>query len=253
MNCREFEDWLNRRLDREPRRSSERGDGKPRALNAHAGATRRPWSRGAIADHLRECAECRNVYRGYRSLRQGLVVLRAPSPSPDLAERVVRLACAEAAQRWRGSAAFARRFGRVAVAVVLLIGLLQLTWPRPTNRSQPRAKADANRGAGGDSTVSMQGERLIFPEFAPTDSEPIALGATGNGVKSTDRPILFGAAATFTDLVLTIGRNIGKPVEPITRATTGAVNALWNDIVSPEFIRMPAMPGMMAMPKRMRS
>jgi hypothetical protein len=105
MNCREFHDLMQRRLDGE----SPAADG--------------------CAEHLRACPACAALDAAARCLVEGLRRTKSPAPPADLSRRIV-------ARALRGRALRPRRRRRVVVPLTLAACLLlavgvRLCWPRP--------------------------------------------------------------------------------------------------------------------------
>jgi hypothetical protein len=106
MNCPEFHEHLQRRLDGEPLAE-------------------------AAAPHLEACAECRALFDAAGRLETGLRLLTPPPPPPDLAPRTLgRVVAARRARlRWRWAAGVALAASVAVVAVVL--------WSRQPAHEEP--------------------------------------------------------------------------------------------------------------------
>jgi hypothetical protein len=144
MNCRMAHDLLQQSLDGTPIESPE-------------------W-----LAHLRHCAECRALATAGQRLQEGLRVLTAPVPSPDLAEQIVervrldyRRAQRRLRQRW------AIGLGLAAGFLLALAGITrQLTLsPPPT--------AMANRPSQLPKDITPAKRQPQLPDSAPT-REPAA-------------------------------------------------------------------------------
>ncbi|MCS7045342.1 MAG: hypothetical protein NZO58_03195, partial [Gemmataceae bacterium] len=123
MNCLEFREWLQRRLDG--------------AASAGAEET------GSLAAaHSAECAACRALDQAAARLVEGLAALPRPEPSPYLTTSIVAAVLEDRRRRQR------RAQRRVAVTVALAASLLALMYTlwlaQPTPPARPNLSQPAN-------------------------------------------------------------------------------------------------------------
>ncbi|MHB1423691.1 MAG: anti-sigma factor family protein [Gemmataceae bacterium] len=176
MNCRVAHDLLLQSLDGPPIESPE-------------------W-----LAHLRHCGDCRELASAGRRLQDGLRLLAAPLPPPDLAERI-----AERVLRQRRRTRRRQRLRwavGLALAASLLIALLsRLDW----------RTADAPQTANADRSPPS---RATEAEAAPTLRESAAeLGEVFTALKKQTTEETVGQARRWVS-------NVGSPALPKVDLTT---------------------------------
>jgi hypothetical protein len=213
MNCREFLDLLQQRLD---------GAGVPYD--------------SAQAEHARECSLCSARVRASRRLMDGLNLLAPPVPAPDLAPRIASAARA-ALRRQR----LIRRTAFVAAAaavVLIVIGVGRfLPLVRNDNSGQARlSTAPAYAAAGAAQESPIQPKPALRSAVAEA-GEAVASLTSRTADEALDNtrillPMVSGPEIAGFDLpadptarpLREAGQNISEGLGPVARSARRAVD-----------------------------
>src|SRR5215470_17859526 len=202
MNCREFHEVLQRRLDGEA--ITDTSD---------------------LAAHLAACGECRSLDAAGRRFETGVQWLRFPLPRADLSERIVRKVLAQRRRRlWvrAGLAVAASLF----VAILLGVWINQRTREEaplpspPVARDAPRPEAPAVGSSLRESmtdvaqlTIRRADEtvRNLLPDTSPNAAAPSPLSASIASLREA-------------------GNSVSAGLEPVTDSARRALNLFLREI-----------------------
>lgn len=207
MNCRDAQQILQQSLDGAPIESSE-------------------W-----LAHLHECADCRTLASAGRRLQDGLRLLTAPVPPPDLTERIVEQVMRD---RRRARRRLRRRWAvSLALAAGLLVALaLRLDWTGTTRQDQQPVTVAVNQqhptGSPSAPTLRQSAAQLgeVFAELSSETAEQ-AVGQTRRWVSNVPSPDLPKLDLTTLQPPSKPLREAGKGVsEGIQAVTTSARRAV---------------------------
>jgi hypothetical protein len=215
MNCRDAQEMLQQSLDGTPIESPE-------------------W-----LAHLRECADCRALASAGRRLQDGLRLLTAPLPPPDLAERITARVLRD---RRRARRRLRRRWAvSLALAAGLLVALtLRLDWigtarqhPRPdtstANRPQPQ------QGSPSAPTLRESAAELgeVFAQLRNATAEQ-AVGQTRRWVSNVPSPDLpkvnLAAMQPPTHPLREAGEGVSEGLQAVTTSARRAVDLFLREL-----------------------
>jgi hypothetical protein len=222
MNCQDAHERLQQSLDGIPIESPE-------------------W-----LEHLRDCAECRALAAAGRRLQEGLRLLSAPLPPPDLATRIVeavlcdrRRAKRRARQRWAVTLALA--------AALFIAVLLRLDWRTPT----PDADVQPREPVAAKETDKTNKPAPPAPTTAPTLRESASelgavfasltnqtaeetVGQTRRWVSNVSGPELPKVDLTTmeppTQPLRAAGEGVSEGLEPVTTSARRAVGLFLREL-----------------------
>jgi predicted anti-sigma-YlaC factor YlaD len=216
MNCRDFRDLLQERLD-------------GTALDTPP----------ACDEHLRTCPACAALHAAAVRLGEGLRLLAAPTPPPDLADRIAdRVLRKRLWRRPRG-----RR--RVAVPLVLAACLLvaiaaRLSWHRnPTSPTAPTPHAGAQQPQPPGEPVDLresvdEAKQAVVALTARTADEAVdrtrRLLAPG-GSPSVSPPPARPPAQALREA----GEGVSDGLEPVTHSARRAVDLFLRELPPMDF------------------
>ena len=215
MNCAEFEATLQQQADGQ--------------IGEHAEA--------AARQHAQSCPACQELEDGFRLVVQGFAASRLPAPSKNLTDRVLvaareRRVLRPTTHMWRGIAP------RLAVAATVL---LAVGWwlALQVNRSGEATDSAPDFPASSAAKSPPASDELLFPELAQLES-----------TDSEDGAMLVQAVEPMSQVLRAVGRSFRIPVRPIASATSGAIDALMNELPD---AGLPEMPGLRdLMPRSMK-
>jgi anti-sigma factor RsiW len=185
--------------------------------------------------HLRHCNECRALALAGRRLQDGLRLLAAPVPPPDLAERIaarVRLKRRRARRRWVAALAF-------AASMLMALGL-RITWPGRTPEddarpSQTAAKNEPAREEKAASTLRESAAELgeIFTSLGSQTAEE-TVGQTRRWVSNVPSAALpqvdLTAMEPPTQPLRQAGEGVSEGLEPVTTSARRAVDLFLREL-----------------------
>ncbi len=207
MNCKDFEQTWNERLDDRPPGADDRFS----ALAAHAAA----------------CADCRAIHARYLVLAQAIHDL-APisSPSPTFTERVLTAWAAEEPGVLARRPLVSRlpiRLATLAAAAVLLVGLTLEIWTlRPKNQGDALAVSPVDRAPAGF-TLALADVTSATIDLARETSAPAA--RVGRDVlASADLPSASTAGAASA-LTLALPLSVDVPSSEVWQRVGDRLNA----------------------------
>jgi hypothetical protein len=207
MNCRECQDWLQRRLD---------------------GEVLAPPS--ALEQHLAECSSCRILHASGRVLRKGLKVFPAPVPPMNLSQRLAALVLEDRRTRRRRVRLRLAITAALAASVLVMAlgghflppvprsttsGLKHIARESTKEASIPIEKADASPRIG----KSVEEARQAFASLSERWAE-----------RAKEQTKVFLSAATPIDIDMNKLSNVAVSLEPaaqsLQKAGQGALESL---------------------------
>ncbi len=214
MNCLEFHEWLHARLD---------------------GTVTSPPA--AAAEHLKLCADCRELFDAARRLSDGLTTLSRPESSALLTQSIVAGVLEDRRRRQR-SARRRLAFTLSMAAAILLMFLVGRWWSPPKSDGPVIVKKNSNQGPapaelpqlvrGADearAAVARLGERVKDQTkeqarvlIAVADAFDFAPMANLPGLQDLEEP-LDPAAKSLRQATVTVASDI----EPIANSARRAV------------------------------
>lgn len=185
--------------------------------------------------HLRHCDECRALVLAGRRLQDGLRLLPAPVPPPDLAARIaakVRRERRRVRRRWAAGLAFA--------ASVLLVMGLRITWPgRPpgteVDPSPSVVKIEPPRQEQAASTLRESASELgeIFTSLGNQTADE-TFGQTRRWVSNVPSPALpqvdLTAMEPPTQPLRQASEGVSEGLEPVTTSARRAVDLFLREL-----------------------
>jgi hypothetical protein len=203
MNCPDCQDWLQEYLD-------GLAPGPKEDLP------------GACDEHLRACAECRELYGAARRLDDGLHLLPPPEPPAELADRVV----AEALRERRARRALRRVVSgclAVAASLLLALGTYRVSHtPQTTAYAPPPPPDPPPVGAGlKPAPTETPPEEVPGPLPAPMNEVRSLVQDLANETMNETRQMLPGVKAPSLDEL-----DLGPPLEPPARSLREATESV---------------------------
>jgi anti-sigma factor RsiW len=216
MTCRNARDLLQQSLDGTPVESPE-------------------W-----LAHLQQCPECRALASASRRLQDGLRLLSAPLPPPDLAERIVERVLLD---RRRARRRLRRRWAiGVALAAGLLLALtLRLNWRgSPTGSDGASLGPVAKKAPGGNEqtvpTLRQSAAELgaFFVELGNETAQE-TVGQTRRLVSNVPSPLWDGfqirpTLEPPTHPLREAGEGLSEGLEPVTTSARRAVDLFLREL-----------------------
>jgi len=213
MSCRIAHDLLQQSLDGTPVESPE-------------------W-----LAHLQQCTECRALASAGRRLQDGLRLLTAPLPPPDLAERIVqRVLLARRRARRR------RLATGLALAAGLLLALtLRFNWygePRGLDVVPPEPVAKSTAGSTEQTAPTLRQSAAelgeVFAELSHETAEE-TIGQTSRWVSSVPRPLLDGfpirsTLESPTQPLREAGEGLSEGLEPVAKSARRALDLFLREL-----------------------
>ncbi len=187
--------------------------------------------------HLQQCADCRALASAGRRLQDGLRLLTAPLPPPDLAERIVQRVLLE---RHR-----ARR-RRVATGLVLAAGLLlaltlRFNWygsPHGPDVAPPEPVAKSNPRTAEQTTPTLRQSAAELGEVVVELSNETAqetVGQTSRLLSSVPKPLWNGleirpTLEAPTDPLREAGEGLSEGLEPVAKSARRALDLFLREL-----------------------
>lgn len=213
MNCQVAHELLQQTLDGSPIESPE-------------------W-----LEHLRDCADCRALTSAGRRLQDGLRLLPAPPPPPDLSERIVERVRQD---RLRAQRRTRRRWAvSLALAAGLLIALsLRLDWHtsrtgttgEPTLPEHSLAQRQRSEPTLRESAAQL-GE--VFAELS-NETAKETVGETNRWVSNVPKPDLpridLTAMESPTRPLREAGEGVSEGLEAVTTSARRAVDLFLREL-----------------------
>ncbi len=211
MNCRDFRDLLQERLDGTALDTPPAGD-----------------------EHLRTCSACAALHAAAVRLGEGLRLLAAPAPPADLADRIVDRVLHK--RLWRRPRPRRRVAVPLALAACLLVAIAaRLSWNRhpaapPAPTPQPASGPQAAAGEPVDLRESVdEAKQAVVALTARTADE--ALDRTRRLLTSAGSPSAAPPPARPTAQALReAGEGVSEGLEPVTHSARRAVDLFLREL-----------------------
>jgi hypothetical protein len=214
MNCRMAHDLLQQTLDGSPMESPE-------------------W-----LEHLRHCAECRALATAGRRLQDGLRLLTAPLPPPELAERIAerllqdrRRARRRLRQRWAIGVALA-----ASLLLALTLRLSSLVPTRSVGTPSEAMVKNPSSGARQAAPTLRESAAELGEVFAELSNETAqeTVGQTRRWVSNVPNPALpmvdLATMGPSTHPLREASEGLSESLEPVATSAVRAVDLFLREL-----------------------
>jgi hypothetical protein len=198
-----------------------------------------------VAEHLKNCQDCRSFQAFWPVLRQGVAKLPVPTPAADAVSRVFKASLRD--RRARNFRRYATIGAGVAVAASILIAVVSSIWPR--NESQPEiARQEPAKQQTVVDTPTVTPPQATAPAIRDTILEARSTVVSNlqrtadETVESTlswlQPPMLMPEPDPLEPLepavntLSEVGHGAAVSVQPLTNSARRAVGLFWKELPS---------------------